>query len=306
MNQRQILKVCAYSLGIIFLCYLPGDVRSIKSALAEISNSEYLQCSNILQDLAAANVVYLGETHDSLEDHQAQLEIIQQLYQKNRQVAIALEMFQRPFQQAIDDYLADKLTETELVAKTEYEQRWGFPWDYYAPILRFARENKLPVLALNTPTEISRKVARSGLESLTPEEKQLIPPLAEIHTDNGEYRQMLLAVFEQHLDGGQGNSDRLERFFLAQVLWDETMAETISQFVTNRPNYQVIVLAGKGHVVYGYGIPNRVARRLENRPLVQRSVLLNHSQDSSSPTDKAIADYFWTTTDSTNQCKLPR
>lgn len=306
MNQRQIIKLCAYSLGLIVLCYLPANPQRIKSTLAETSNSSYLQCSDILQDLAAANVVYLGETHDSLEDHQAQLEIIQQLYQKNSKVAIALEMFQRPFQKAIDDYLAGKLTETELVTQTEYEQRWGFPWDYYAPILRFAKNNKLPVLALNTPSEISRKVARSGLESLTPEEKQWIPPVADIRTDNAEYRQMLLEVFQQHLDRGHGNSDRLERFFLAQVLWDETMAETISQFMANSPNYQVIVLAGKGHVVYGYGIPNRVARRLRNRPLVQRSILLNYSEEISSPTDKAIADYFWTTTDSANQCNSPR
>ena len=302
MNQRQLLKFCAYSLGIIVLWYFPADVQSTESTLAEMSNPGYSQCSDILQNLEGADVVYLGETHDSLEDHRAQLEIIRQLDRKNGKVAIALEMFQRPFQSTIDDYLAGKLTESQLVERTEYRQRWGFPREYYAPILRFAKEKQLPVLALNTPTKISRKVARNGLESLTPEEKQWIPPISEIRTDNTEYRQMLLEVFQQHQTSGDGNSDRLERFFLAQVLWDETMAETISQFIAARPNYQVVVLAGKGHVVYGYGIPSRVSRRINDRPLVQRSVLLNLSGNFSLPTDKPIADYIWKTTDAADRC----
>ncbi|MBC6472701.1 MAG: ChaN family lipoprotein [Hormoscilla sp. GM102CHS1] len=284
MKTRQIIKFWAYSLSIILLCYLPVHAQEVKNPLPEMPNSRSrsvrtrrpppLRESQILRELGRADVVYLGENHDSFEDHQAQLEIIQQLTQKNGKVAIALEMFQRPFQKAIDDYLAGKITETQLVAQTEYQERWGFPWKYYAPILRFAKENNLPVLAINTPTEVTRKVARSGLEVLTPEDRQYIPPLTEIRTDNAAYRQMLLDVFQQHQAGGHGNSDRFERFFLAQVLWDETMAEAISQFIAANPDYQVVVLAGQGHIVCGHGIPTRVARRLNYRPLVQRSVLL--------------------------------
>src|SRR4028118_1600443 len=65
-----------------------------------------------------------------------------------------------------------------------------------------------------------------------------------------------------HPQSGQGNSTSFERFFTAQVLWDETMADKIAQFLKANPNYQVVVLAGTGHIIYGYGIPSRVARRL--------------------------------------------
>ena len=126
--------------------------------------------------------------------------------------------------------LLAKITEEELVKKTEYEKRWGFPWKLYAPILRFAKENKLPVLATNTPAEVSRKVARQGLESLTAEERQWIPPFSEIRTDNQDYRKMVLAAFSEHQAAGHGKSADGERFFLAQVLWDETMAESIAKF----------------------------------------------------------------------------
>jgi uncharacterized iron-regulated protein len=101
--------------------------------------------------------VYLGETHDSPEDHQAQLEILQALYReklKNAKDAtaprlvIAMEMFQRPYQNILDQYIAGKITEEQLIEQSEYEERWGFPWEYYAPILRFARAHQLPRLSL--------------------------------------------------------------------------------------------------------------------------------------------------------------
>ena len=64
--------------------------------------------THILPELASSNVIYLGETHDSELDHQNQLKIIQELYQRNPKIAIALEMFQRPYQGVVDEYLAGK------------------------------------------------------------------------------------------------------------------------------------------------------------------------------------------------------
>lgn len=246
-----------------------------------------------LQQLAKADVVYLGETHDSAKDHQNQLDIIEQLYRRNKKIAIAQEMFQRPYQGIIDNYLAGKISEQQLLAKTEYEQRWGFPWEYYAPIVQFAKAKKLPVLALNTPTEITRKVAKNGLESLSPEERKYIPPFTEIRTDNAEYRQLLLKIFQQHQADANGSSPSFERFFLAQVLWDETMAEGIANFLTAKPNYQVVVLVGQGHIVYNYGIPSRVARRINRRQFSQSSVLLSSPQNEQTDINTPIADFIW-------------
>jgi uncharacterized iron-regulated protein len=248
--------------------------------------------SQLLPDLTQANIIYLGETHDSAEDHQNQLKIIQELHKRNPKIAIAMEMFQRPYQNVLNQYLVGQITETELVKKSEYEKRWGFPWELYAPILRFAKENKLSILALNTPSEITRKVSRQGLETLTASERQWIPPFSEIRTDNQDYRQMVLAAFEQHRATGHGNSTDIEKFFLAQVLWDETMAESIAKFIQANPDYQVVVLAGQGHIIYNYGIPSRVKRRLQGKKINQRSVLLSPPEDVIVPKDKQIADFI--------------
>ncbi len=275
---------------------LPPQVTSINIAAykeCKDSKKRVIRRSQLLQQLALAKVVYLGETHYNTEDHHLQLEIIGQLYKKNSKVAIALEMFQRPYQAIVNDYLAGKIDEQALLDKSEYKQRWGYPWEYYAPIVQFAKDRKLPILALNTPTEITRLVAKNGLDSLTPEQTKFVPPLAEIHTDNAEYRQLMLGIFQQHQAEAKGNSEGFEKFFQAQVLWDETMAEGIAKFIQANPAYQVVVLVGQGHIVYNYGIPSRVARRLKV-PLNQRSVLLSNDLEEKTATKTPIADFvFW-------------
>ncbi len=289
MKTTKLIKLCALSLSIFLLC---SSVATAEPTANPQPQQTYTN-QEILQQLVKAKIVYLGETHDSESDHQAQLKIIREMQRQNPKIAIAMEMFQRPFQSAIDNYLAGKLTEEQLVEQTEYNQRWRFPWEYYAPILRFAKENKLPVIALNTPSEVTRKVATQGLESLTPEDKKHIPPISEIRTDNAEYRQLLLEVYQQHQKAAQGNSTAFERFLQAQVLWDETMAESIAEFVKANPDYQVVVLAGKGHIIYGYGIPSRVERRLGVGNVKVRSILFSSPTDTPLSADKSIVDFVW-------------
>ncbi len=258
---------------------------------AKVQSSE-----TILKELAKANVIYLGETHDNPADHAAKLEIIQAMA-KTQKIAIAMEMFQRPYQSVLDEYIRGNLSEAELIEQTEYQTRWGFPWEFYAPVLRFAQANQIPVLALNVPSEITRQVARQGLESLTEEQKKFIPPFSEIRTDNSEYRQLIREIYDT-IHQNHGQSDNFENFFLAQVLWDETMAEVIANFHLENPDYQIIVLAGKGHIVYGYGIPSRVLRRIssqENKPFRHLSVLLSPVPELEWDTNKPLADFIWPT-----------
>jgi len=238
--------------------------------------------------LAQAHVVYLAETHDRPEDHQAQLQIIQALHQQRPDLVIGMEMFQQPYQPTLNRYLAGQLTEAQLQAATQYQQRWGFPWEFYAPVLRFAQANQVPVVALNLPSEITRTVARTGLGGLTIAERQAIPD--DILKGPDSYRDRLLSFYHNNHQG-HGNSAGFERFFLAQVLWDETMANRIAELIKANPRQLVVVLVGQGHVNYGEGIPDRVARRLSSPSLKQVSILLSPTQEQVQ--DKAIADYFW-------------
>jgi len=256
--------------GLIFV--LPFQS---KSAFAEIISAT--STPEIVERVAQDDVVYLGENHDSIEIHQQQLGIITQFHEEanpKSEMAIAFEMFQRPFQPMLDRYLAGIITESQLREQTEYDVRWGFDWEFYAPILRFAKDRQIPLIAMNTPEEITQKVAQSGINSLEGSDYRYIPQKADIKLDNPEYRQRLQDIYEQHVEAGQGNSTDADNFFAAQVLWDETMAEAIALYYQKHPDTQIIVLVGKAHVMYDYAIPNRVARRIENPDFTQSTALL--------------------------------
>lgn len=286
-----VSKLWAWCLGLVLLWSFPAVAQRITSP----SVSGNLSREMVLTRLAQSQVIYLGETHDRPQDHATQLEILQSLHRQHPKIAVALEMFQRPYQKVLERFLAGEITEAQLRSQSQYDQHWGFPWEYYAPVLRYARQNQLPLIALNTPTEVTRKVAQQGLESLTPVEQKWIPPLTEIQTDNPAYRQRLLEIYQQSHQHA-GAADNFERFFQAQVVWDETMAAAIAEFLNQNPDYQVVVLAGQGHVIYGDGIPSRVTRRLDQRSeLIQQSILLLNPEQLDPDASRPAADYVWET-----------
>jgi len=105
--------------------------------------------------VASDRVVFIGETHNRYDHHLNQLELIKRLHQADPQLVIGVEYFQQPFQQPVDDYIAGRIDETEFLRATEYFQRWGYDYRLYAPIFRYAREQRITVRALNVPTALS-------------------------------------------------------------------------------------------------------------------------------------------------------
>ncbi|MBW4581481.1 MAG: ChaN family lipoprotein [Tildeniella nuda ZEHNDER 1965/U140] len=298
MLTNQSTQFVAWFLSLFILCTLPTVAaplvtKNVALVAFNLRQQQQEDPAIVLQKLAQADVVYLGETHDRPADHQAQLEIIQALQRLRPKLAIGMEMFQRPYQSVLNRYLAGALTEAELQAQSQYQKRWGYPWNYYVPILRFAQSNQLPVVALNTPTEVTRKTARTGLESLTLIERRFIPPPSAVVLGPQAYRDRIQQI---HADHSGSASVNLERFFQAQVLWDETMAERIAQTLQQQPGTLVVVLVGQGHILYGDGIPKRVARRVQGirsrTPLTQISLLLN-ADVPEIRRDRQIADYIW-------------
>jgi uncharacterized iron-regulated protein len=274
-----------------WLCIVPiAPAIAAESIPGRFSNAQgqLTATADMVNQLQQADVVYLGETHDRAADHAAQLAIIQTLHDRTPNLAIGLEMFQRPYQKLLDRYVAGELDEATLRDRSEYDKRWGFDWEMYAPILRYAKAQKIPLIALNTPTEVTRKVSRQGLNSLNWADRRFIPPLSEIRTEPEAYRKMLAEIFtSMHPAGKTTDPARFDRFFQAQVLWDETMADRIVQI----PHRPIVVLVGQGHLVYRYGIPDRVDRR---KPGLKQIVILLSPDPDQSAIDgqgQPIADY---------------
>ncbi len=225
-----------------------------ETVVVEISTLKTLPA--IMEQVVRKKVVYVGENHAQFSNHVIQLEVIKDLHRKGKTIAIGMEMFQRPFQKVLDEYIEGRIDEKEFLKGTEYFKRWGFEYNLYRPILLFARSKKIPVVALNQRQEIVDRVFRSGLDSLPAEERKFLPSGMDFSDET--YKERLKKVFQEHEDFGARDFDL---FYQAQILWDETMAESIDQFLRAHPSYQMVVLAGNGHLAYGSGIPKRTARR---------------------------------------------
>ncbi len=233
----------------------------------------------IIPRLAEARVVFIGEGHTNYADHLNQLAIIRALHERQLDLAIGMEYFQQPFQADLDAYSAGRLTETELLAKTEYFKRWGYDFRLYELILHFARDNRIPLVALNLPSEIVQKVGRSGISSLTEQERAEIP--RELDRSDPAYREYLQAVYRDH-PHPPGAS--FEYFFEGQLVWDEGMAARAARYLEAHPARRLVVLSGVGHVQYGFGIPDRLTRRIE----VTRTIIVNGLDVSFKPN---VADF---------------
>ena len=210
----------------------------------------------IIPALAEKRVVFIGEQHTRYDHHLTQLEIIRRLHALHPQLAIGMEMFQQPFQRYLDEYVAGSIDEQAMLRATEYYRRWRMDYRLYAPILRYAREHRLPVIALNVPTELTHKVAHVGLGGLNDEDRQQLP--ADIAPADAAYRQRLKEVYDHH-PNDKGHS--FEHFLEAQLLWDEGMADRAATYVDEHPDHHLIVIAGNQHLAWGSAIPQRLQRR---------------------------------------------
>lgn len=259
-----MLMVLSVSGGCSFAREMENAQASL-GATPAVRLRQALDLDSLVPELADKRVVYVGERHDRYDHHLIQLEIIRALHARDPRLAIGMEAFQQPFQQALDDYVAGRSSEQDLLRDSEYFSRWGLDYRLYAPILRYAREHGLPVIALNLPKELTRAVGQAGIEGISEEERAQLP--VEIDRSDQAYRQRLEAIFQQHPNSGQP----FEYFLEVQLLWDEGMAERAVRFLQEHPDHRLVILAGGGHLAHGSGIPNRLERRLA----VDSAIVLN-------------------------------
>jgi len=150
----------------------------------------------------------------------------------------------------------------------------------YEPILKYARDKGIPLIALNVPTETVKKVSQSGLAGLTKQERAEIPQ--DLDRSNSAYRTFLESVFKDHPRTTRSN---FEYFYEVQLLWDEGMAARAARYLQENPSRTLVVLAGMDHVQYGFGIPDRLIRRLP----VSRAIVVSGLEN---PYEPKMADFL--------------
>ena len=234
----------------------------------------------VIFELARKQVIFIGESHDRIEHHLNQLEIIKRIHAEHPKIAIGMEFFQQPFQIYMDQYINDEIDEREFLRKTEYFIRWRIDYRHYRPIIQFAKDNGIPLIALDVLQEIQRKVGKDGIDSLNKQDKKHLPD--SIDRSNKDYSDFLKSIYNRH---PRSDGQTFEKFVDVQLMRDEAMAQRTTEYMDKNPDRRMIVLAGGGHLVFGYGIPDRVARRQVNP---NNAIVLNNFL---SKPEKGLADF---------------
>ncbi|MBM4338893.1 MAG: PDZ domain-containing protein [Deltaproteobacteria bacterium] len=278
----------------------PGAEEIIK-----LPAGEKISFQQLSDDLQGARVIFVGESHDQVEHHQIQVKIIKDLMAKGKEVAIGMEMFEKSQQPILDKWSHGLLTEEDFLKEVQWEKTWSMDYQLYRSILDEAKNHRLKVIALNVHRDLVRKVAQTGIEKLSPEDKTKLP---EINLTDKEHLSYIKTIYRDHQGG---SAEKFKHFYQAQCLWDEGMAETLAQFLKSPDGAgkTMVVIAGSGHIVFDFGIPKRFYRRtpLPFQTIVLKTWKKNLDEDLSfSGVSEPLADFLWITHPSPFEKKRPR
>jgi uncharacterized iron-regulated protein len=256
--------------------YIPH--RVYKSGDKRFSDFEAM-----LAELSRVDVAFVGEQHNDPATHRIERAILEGLARRRENVIVAMEMFERDTQPSLDDYLAGRSSEEEFLKSS---RPWpNYPTDY-RPLIEFSRAHSWRVIASNAPRPIAQQVSRQGLDAArsgVASQRNLVA--AEFACPMDDYfKRFAEAMGKGHPGAHQKQQDdkqsdkqqederraMIERFYYAQCVKDETMAESIANALGTQSNAQgavqggplVVHFNGAFHSDYRLGTASRVVRRL--------------------------------------------
>ena len=198
--------------------------------------------------ISSSRVIYIGETHDNTEAHRVQLEIIGDLTRRfPEKISVGMEMFRRSAQQDLDRWSKGELSLDHF--KKLFRKNWGNGYPLYKPIFDFINKNHIPLIGLK-PSKKTENLFRNN------EQPSAQNNLPKIDFDDRYHRPFSMSVF--------GGHQAMEKPYRMLLLWEETMAQTVADFLMDPSNInsKLVVLAGGFHVQYGFGVPKRAFRRV--------------------------------------------
>lgn len=214
---------------------------------------EALSLNALPQELLDADVILIGEWHTHSAIHRFQTDFLKARQNADSNIALSMEQFTREHQDTLNQYLNGEIGEQVLISKAA---AWPNYESDYRALVEFAKANDLDVIAANAPKPFVQCVGRKGLpylEQLSLEQRDWVA--TEVNIGDSPYKEKFMASMHH------GTPEQTEKQFAAQVTWDETMAESIVDYLATNPDKQVIHVAGKFHTEGGLGTAASISRR---------------------------------------------
>ncbi len=262
--------------------------------IIDLKTGEAIDFTDLIEQLKPVDIIFVGEVHNNPEHHLIQVQLLQALMARYAPpLTVAMEFFDTTRQPVLDRFMSGDLDETAFLEQVDWKNSWRFPYHLYRPILWVSQEKGTALLGINAPNPVVKKVAGSGLESLTSEERDQVAQ--DMDLSNKAHREYLNNIFKQHTfeKNAKHHMENFEHFYQAQCVWDETMAETIADYIKAHGG-RMVVFTGNGHIMNKFGIPDRVLRRVD----VKTATIVLYPLTERSTINKRLADYVWLTSDS--------
>ncbi len=240
--------------------------------------------------LSTADVVVLGERHETPAVHEMHLDLLRALYERRGNLVIAMEMFDRDVKTVLLQYLAGMIDEATFRQQARVWPRYGTD---YRPVIEFAKQHGILVLAANAPQELVHRVAMQGIDSVKGE-KDIA---RETTAPEDEYWDAF--VESMHDDGGAhatAHGGSMQFFYQAQCLRDDTMAETVVDHLRARraagDQPLCVVICGHGHSDFGRGTVARIKSRMPELDVrVLSAEVVEDVDDGIYSVPRTIGDY---------------
>ncbi|MEM7105644.1 MAG: ChaN family lipoprotein [Bacteroidota bacterium] len=254
----------------------------------ETASGETITLEQVAEACAKADIVFFGEQHDDSIAHALQNELLQLLYAKRAgKVALSMEMFETDVQHILDEYLNDQILESFLYKDA---RTWSNYETDYKPMVDFAKEKGISVVAANAPRRYVRIVSRNGMEALNglPKSAKKLLPKLPYKVLEGRYQDKFFDLM-----GGHGGG-RMMNIYHSQNLWDASMANAIFNYWRKHKDELVYHLCGRFHSDEKLGTVKHLLERKSKLNVVTISCFGKDQEDDSPEWYRQLADFVIT------------
>lgn len=225
-------------------------------SLVDVKTEQVITFGQMAKQVAKDDVVIFGEFHDSQPVHDAELAVLKDLHAiHGDKLVFSMEMFERDVQSSVNDFLNGKLTEEQFMAVSR-------PWPQYVtayrPLIMYAKEHHIPVLAGNIPRYIASAYAKAGsLDAISATDKVFLP---KVHIAGSKaYQAKFFETMNAMSHGGMNiPKDRQQQMFMAQCLKDDTMVESILQYKQEHSDAVIFHIQGAFHSESRLGVVEKL------------------------------------------------
>ncbi len=238
------------------------------SLIYSVSHAGYITPTQMLNNLNQARMVIIGEYHDEINHHKNQEEIMQSLA-KGKTVSVGLEFLNWNQQELFDQYQSSQINEETFLREVKWKN--SYPFSFYRPLVNIALSSGGRAYGLNMPRSAVRKVLCEGPDNVNDEVKALMPPNFTKGT------QLAFQFFKETIEEVHPlPQDFYDQFYLAQSLWDDTMAHNAITHSNPDDAHAFVVIVGGFHTYHKLGLPDRILKRTNNEldPIVISQISL--------------------------------